>query len=59
MVEAKVLKALWGSPDKPLKIGSLEIPAYVLENGTRVLSGRGMQTALQSVRAMAQNSRNY
>jgi P63C domain len=48
MSEEKILKALWGSPDRPLKIGDhLEIPAYVLENGTRVLSGRGMQTALQ------------
>jgi hypothetical protein len=46
MTEVKVLKAVWGSPEKPLKIGSLEIPAYVLENGTRVLSGRGMQEAL-------------
>jgi len=42
----KILKAIWGSPDRPLKIGSLEIPCYVLENGTRVLSGRGMQEAL-------------
>ncbi len=47
MAEQKIWKALWGSPDRPLKIGDLEIPAYVLENGTRVLSGRGMQTALQ------------
>src|SRR5271157_1546686 len=47
MTEQKIWKALWGSPDRPLKIGDLEIPAYVLENGTRVLSGRGMQTALQ------------
>jgi len=35
-----------GSPDKPLRIGGVEIPCYVLEDGTRVLSGRGMQTAL-------------
>ena len=47
MNEPKILKAVWGSPEKPLKIGNLEIPAYVLEDGTRVLSGRGMQTALQ------------
>lgn len=47
MTEQKVWRALWGSPDKPLRIGDLKIPAYVLENGTRVLSGRGMQTALQ------------
>lgn len=42
----KILKATWGSTDRPLKIGNLEIPCYVLEDGTRVLSGRGMQTAL-------------
>lgn len=41
-----VLKATHGSPDRPLKIGDLEIPCYVLENGMRVLSGRGMQSAL-------------
>ena len=42
----KYLRATHGSPDKPLKIGDIEIPCYVLEDGTRVLSGRGMQTAL-------------
>jgi hypothetical protein len=42
----KTLRATHGSPDKPLRIGDVEIPCYVLENGMRVLSGRGMQTAL-------------
>jgi hypothetical protein len=42
----EILKATHGSPDRPLKIGNLEIPCYVLENGMRVLSGRGMQSAL-------------
>ncbi|MCL1889115.1 MAG: P63C domain-containing protein [Desulfovibrionaceae bacterium] len=41
-----ILKATHGSPDKPLRIGTIEIPCYVLDNGTRVISGRGMQTAL-------------
>jgi hypothetical protein len=41
-----LLRATHGSPDKPLKVGDVEIPCYVLEDGTRVLSGRGMQTAL-------------
>lgn len=31
---------------RPLRIGEIKIPCYVLENGTRVLSGRGMQAAL-------------
>lgn len=42
----EILKATHGSPDRPLKIGNLEIPCYVLEGGMRVLSGRGMQSAL-------------
>lgn len=41
-----ILKATHGSPDHPLKIGALEIPAYVLEDGRRVLVQRGMMTAL-------------
>lgn len=42
----EILKATHGSPDRPLRIGNLEIPCYVLSNGMRVLSGRGMQSAL-------------
>ncbi len=30
------------SPDSPLKIGEIEIPCYVLEDETRVLSLRGL-----------------
>lgn len=41
-----LLRATHGSADRPLRIGNIEIPCYVLEDGTRVLSGRGMQTAL-------------
>lgn len=39
-------KAKWGTPEKKLKIGDQELECYVLEDGTRVLSGRGMQEAL-------------
>lgn len=39
--EKKVPKATHGSSDHPLKIGEIEIPCYVLEDGTRVLSQRG------------------
>jgi hypothetical protein len=35
-------KATHGSSDKPLRIGGTEIPCYVLEDGTRVLSQRGL-----------------
>lgn len=41
-----VLKATHGSPDHPLKIGAIEIPCYVLEDGTRVLSQRGVISGL-------------
>jgi hypothetical protein len=39
-------KAKWGTPDKKLRIGNRELECYVLEDGRRVLSGRGMQEAL-------------
>ena len=42
----KIRRAICGSPDRPIKIGNIEIAAYVLEDGTPVLSGRGMQDAL-------------
>jgi hypothetical protein len=34
-------KATHGSADHPLRIGDIEIPCYVLNDGTRVLSQRG------------------
>jgi len=46
MPKEKIQKAKWGSPDKPLIIGNRSIQCYVLEDGTRVLSGRGMQEAV-------------
>ncbi|MEW8614450.1 MAG: P63C domain-containing protein [Candidatus Thiodiazotropha sp.] len=39
-------RALYGSPDKKLKLGARELECYVLEDGKRVLSGRGMQEAM-------------
>ena len=41
-----VKKAILGSPDKLLTLGERKIQCYVLEDGTAVLSGRGMQDAL-------------
>jgi hypothetical protein len=38
--------ATHGSPDKPLKIGDVEIECYVLADGTRVLSQAGFQAAM-------------
>lgn len=48
-----VLKATHGSPDKPLKIGDFEIPCYVLEDKTRVVSERGVTKALGGKRGGA------
>lgn len=40
------LRAEFGSPDKPLVIGEVEIPCYVLEDGTRVLARAGVIRAI-------------
>ncbi|MDN7413466.1 P63C domain-containing protein [Burkholderia vietnamiensis] len=50
-VEAREAKkafpvATHGSADHPLKIGEVEIPCYVLENGMRVLSLSGLYSAV-------------
>ncbi len=44
--ETKVLRAEYGSDKTPLKLGNIEIPCYVLNDGTRVLSRNGMQKAI-------------
>lgn len=43
---AKLPKATHGSTDHPLRLGPLEIPCYVLDDGRRVLSLGGMVKAL-------------
>ncbi|KTB76521.1 hypothetical protein AO069_02395 [Pseudomonas syringae pv. syringae PD2774] len=43
---AKLPKATHGSADHPLKIGDIEISCYVLDDGTRVLSQRGLISGL-------------
>lgn len=47
-MENKVLKAKYGSDKTPLQLGELSIPCYILEDGTRVFSGRGIQKILGS-----------
>lgn len=42
----KALKVIAGTPDHPLVIGDIEIPCYVLEDETRVLSQRGIQAGI-------------
>lgn len=44
--ENSVIRATHGSADHPLRIGEAEIPCYVLEDGTRVLSQRGIVSGL-------------
>jgi hypothetical protein len=43
---ASLRKVICGAPERPLRIGALEIPCYVLEGEVRVLSQRGMQTGI-------------
>lgn len=47
---AAIPKATHGSADRPLKIGDIQIPCYVLEDGTRVLSQRGLIGGLGMVK---------
>lgn len=41
-----ILEATHGSEDHPLVIHGIEIPCYVLEDGTRVITHRGLQRAV-------------
>lgn len=45
-IDPDIKRAMYGSPEKVLKIGDTDVECYVLEDGTRVLSGRGMQAAI-------------
>jgi hypothetical protein len=38
--------AEYGAPDRPLRIGSIEIPCYVLADGRRVLTQRGLHAGI-------------
>ncbi|WP_190303516.1 hypothetical protein [Pseudanabaena sp. UWO311] len=40
-----------------IKLGDFSIPCYVLEDGKRVLSGRGMQSALKMVDETPENKK--
>lgn len=46
MDNEKILKAIYGSDKTPLVIKNIKLPCYVLENGQRVLSGRGILKSL-------------
>jgi hypothetical protein len=45
--------AVYGSSDRPLRIGALEVPCYVLDNEKRVLTDRGMIAVLGMARGGA------
>ncbi len=46
MSKQEPLKVIAGAPDRPLVIGEVEIPCYVLEDETRVLTQAGFSEAL-------------
>src|SRR2546421_431329 len=46
IINKNVYRAVYGSPDKPLRIADIEIPCYVLEDGRRVIIQSGILTAL-------------
>lgn len=46
MAKDKILKAIHGSDKTKLNLGMVDIPCYVLNDGTRVFSGRGIQKAI-------------
>ena len=50
-VATSPLTVIAGEPDRPLVIGDIQIPCYVLEDETRVLSQRGFLSALSMSRA--------
>ncbi len=45
-VSEGIPRATHGSPDHPLQIGGIEIPCYVLDDGSRVITHRGLQRSL-------------
>ncbi|BCH32651.1 hypothetical protein MesoLjLc_45810 [Mesorhizobium sp. L-8-10] len=47
---ASYAKAIFGADDRPLRIGDMEIPCYVLDDERRVLTISGMQSAMNMAR---------
>ena len=50
MAKKRPLKVIAGAADKPLIIGDIEIPCYVLEDEIRVLSQRGVFSGVNATR---------
>lgn len=55
---SEIIEAKFGAPDRPLIIGVIEIPCYVLEDGRRVIVQRGLFRALGITRG-GSNSKKY
>ena len=53
----QLLQATHGDPDHPLRIGDVEIPCYVLEDGRRVIVQGGMLKALGMARGSDSKTR--
>lgn len=47
MPEEKIFRAIAGAKETPLILGTAQLECYVLEDGSRVFSGNGLQKALQ------------
>jgi hypothetical protein len=45
-MKSEILEAKYGSNKTPLTLGNIKLPCYVLNDRTRVFSGRGIQKAL-------------
>lgn len=56
---AKLPEVAYGSPDTPLKIGDSEIQCYVLNDGTRVISQRGLFSGLGMSSAASARLTNF
>ena len=54
MKKDEPMKVIAGEPDRPLIIGDIEIPCYVLEDETRVFVQRGMASGLGMSNASGQ-----
>jgi len=52
-VPSMIPKATHGDPSRPLRVGGLEIPCYVLEDNRRVLIQRGMMDSLHMAQGTA------
>jgi hypothetical protein len=50
----RIPRATHGSPDHPLRIGGVDIPCYVLEDGRRVITNQGIQIGLKMAKSGGQ-----